>query len=866
MLDNRRRLLAVSVCVVLLLGLQISLVQAQPVSTLTTTIVVTNTTDSGPGSLRNAIGAAQPGATIAFSLPVNSTIILSNGELTVTVPITLDGSTASSLVIDANHASRVISATAPLMIRSLSILNGSAPDGGGIYATAALTLSEVVLSGNAATNNGGGVYAASATMFDGSTLINNTAKYGGGAYLLGASTISGTQFYGNVVTNGGGGLLTHAPVSMTLAHFAGNSADNGAGIGTGGGLQASNSGLLRITQSTFSYNHANGASDDGGGALMLYAGASLELRDSSLYSNTSASFGGAISSITTTSSITLINTSSYLNSAALNGGAVRSTGPLTLTAAHFLTNTAGSGGGVLAQTTAMISGCLFQANQATGSEGGGMLVVGALDVIDTQFIGNHSAGAEGGLATGNASANLTNVQFISNSAVFEAGAFANLGVATITNGLFRGNQGVQSGAVRGAQLTLVDSQFDNNFAATEAGAILANQLTLVNTRFYTNTAGSNGGAVEAIGPLTIMGGLFQNNHTVSVAGGAVIAQSTAQISGSQFISNSAAAEGGAVRSVGAVTITGGLFQGNHSDLGGGGLSVVGRLTMTDTQLIHNTSLRGGGAVAYNQVDLTRGKFEDNHATSLNGGGLSVQGPLNVTGTQFISNTAQASGGGVLANGPVALQQAVFQGNLSATSFGGGLYAFSTLNLTRSSFVGNGALRGGGLYHASGNADVINSLFARNTAPISGTAIYLGSTGNVNLEYLTVGNAALTLGSAIEVAQGAVNLYDSIVTNQAIGLRNTGGTVLQDYNLFFGDTVDTVGSVSGGTHNVSGDPKLVDAAHDNYHLGAGSAAIDHAIDLGSPIDFDGDARPFGTGFDIGFDEYSVRFVYLPLIKR
>jgi hypothetical protein len=274
---------------------------------------------------------------------------------------------------------------------------------------------------------------------------------------------------------------------------------------------------------------------------------------------------------------------------------------------------------------------------------------------------------------------------------------------------------------------------------------------------------------------------------------------------------------------------------------------------------------GGGLYVNGVATLNAGLFQANQAAS-SGGGLWAGNTLTLTGTQFISNTAQASGGGVEANGAAALQQAVFQGNLSSTAFGGGLYAFSTLNLTRSSFVGNGALRGGGFYHASGSADVINSLFARNTATISGTAIYLGSTGNVNLEYLTVGNAALTLGAAIEVEQGNVNLYDSIVANQAIGLRNTGGTVLQDYNLFFGDTADTVGSVSGGTHNVSGDPKFVDAAHDNFHLGAGSAALDHAIDLGVPIDFDGDARPFGTGFDIGFDEYSVWFVYLPLIKR
>jgi release factor glutamine methyltransferase len=50
------------------------------------------------------------------------------------------------------------------------------------------------------------------------------------------------------------------------------------------------------------------------------------------------------------------------------------------------------------------------------------------------------------------------------------------------------------------------------------------------------------------------------------------------------------------------------------------------------------------------------------------------------------------------------------------------------------------------------------------------------------------------------------------------------------------------------------------------IGTGSAAIDQATDLGLPIGFDGDARPFGADFDIGFDEYVQRFVYLPLVKK
>jgi len=162
--------------------------------------------------------------------------------------------------------------------------------------------------------------------------------------------------------------------------------------------------------------------------------------------------------------------------------------------------------------------------------------------------------------------------------------------------------------------------------------------------------------------------------------------------------------------------------------------------------------------------------------------------------------------------------------------------------------------------------VINSLFARNTATLSGTALYLGSTGNVQLSYITIGSPVLINGAAVYVAAGSTHLLDSIITNHLIGLRNEGGAVIQDYNLFAGNTVTSTGSVLGGSHNVAGDPKFVNVAHDNYHLSAGSAAIDQGIDLGIPIDFDGDPRPTGAGFDIGFDEYVRHVIYLPLLIR
>lgn len=52
--------------------------------------------------------------------------------------------------------------------------------------------------------------------------------------------------------------------------------------------------------------------------------------------------------------------------------------------------------------------------------------------------------------------------------------------------------------------------------------------------------------------------------------------------------------------------------------------------------------------------------------------------------------------------------------------------------------------------------------------------------------------------------------------------------------------------------ITADPKFVDEANGNYHLSAGSPAID-MVNAGPSLDFEGDPRPQGARFDIGADE-------------
>src|SRR6476646_5822152 len=56
-----------------------------------TTIIVTNTNDNGPGSLRQALVDAQDGDTIQFDSSLNGQTITLSGELVIDKNITISG-------------------------------------------------------------------------------------------------------------------------------------------------------------------------------------------------------------------------------------------------------------------------------------------------------------------------------------------------------------------------------------------------------------------------------------------------------------------------------------------------------------------------------------------------------------------------------------------------------------------------------------------------------------------------------------------------------------------------------------------------------------------------------------------------------
>lgn len=90
-------------------------------------IVVTNTDDGGPGSLRQAIADAAPGDTITFNLAnCPCAITLTSGELVIDKNLTIQGLGANVLTVSGNNASRVFRIeSSTVTLSGLKIANGN---------------------------------------------------------------------------------------------------------------------------------------------------------------------------------------------------------------------------------------------------------------------------------------------------------------------------------------------------------------------------------------------------------------------------------------------------------------------------------------------------------------------------------------------------------------------------------------------------------------------------------------------------------------------------------------------------------------------------------------------------------------------
>lgn len=383
-----------------------SIIPVKPVRAAT--IIVSNNSDSGAGSLRQAIADAAGGDTITFASSLSGQTILVASPLSISRNLMIDGSSLTvPITINGGSAVRVlgIGYTYTVTLKNLIIADGhNSSIGGGIASFGTLILEKCRFSNNYGGISGGGIYSEGTLSVTDSTFDVNSSFEGGGISMRsGTLTVTGSSFTGNdSVSEGGGIYISHSPSTISTSTFTNNTAHTGGAISNynvltleksiltgnsareGGGIF--NSGTITVRNSSFFNNIATGI---GGGGIANRHSIGSTVTGSTFSGNTASGMGGG-GLYSYYSPQTVTNSTFHGNSTTSSGGGIFSyRSDLTVTNNTFSGNIAGAGSGIYSIFVGSLS---FSNNILANSSGGNdcfsdldVPVTGGNNLVETRY-------------------------------------------------------------------------------------------------------------------------------------------------------------------------------------------------------------------------------------------------------------------------------------------------------------------------------------------------------------------------------------------------------------------------------------------------------------------------------------------------
>ena len=691
------------------------------------------------------------------------------------------------------------------------------------------TLSGVTVSwdGEVVVDEGGkfGAILMNGGTFSGSGICENV--FGAGEYdgsFIGHNT-SGAGILLNATTSDGGYEIVNpedarGAIYLTGSTFSGcKVSPAGVFTGHGGAVEVYGGGVLSVRNSDFSGNSAVGVGAAGGAIAMVEFLGAGEISGST-FSGNSAYFGGAVQqnrgTLTVTDTLFLNNSTSgdatdtYPTGNA--GGAIElhQGAAATISGSTFSGNTANSGGAIfndtfnsLASETA-ISGCTFNGNTAD-YQGGAIYNYAEMTVADSVFNGN-KVKTEGYPEGGGAIFNTKN------------------GKLTVSGGTFSANSASYGGAIASfvdfgskdtATLSVENAEITDNEAASGGGIYImtgtADLTTITNTDFSGNTATSGGGAIcQCFGAMTVTGGTFSRNN-----GGVLDITQEESFSGNP----ADYFQGGAIAAwdygTKASSITGAKFDSNTASYGG----AISYSYASAPLVVSDCVFTGNGGEATKQGGAVWNRKESTGIVSLKN-------------CVFGGNTAKA-GGAIWNAGNMKLESIVLETE-SDTVYNSGSLAFSGVNTLGAGIINDGKIT---FSLASGTDALVSDLGAFNgdgsyllklsaDSAVAGAKLAASAgafTGSLSVKY---DDAALS--DVFTLKNGVVGNDLAIIDNGAVLRLNEDAGALSVYSQLLQKLVPTVsndGSVMVWTDGEYTDGYLVEIAQDDTFGNAIRVATD-----------------------------------------
>jgi predicted outer membrane repeat protein len=378
----------------------------------------------------------------------------------------------------------------------------------------------------------------------------------------------------------------------------------------------------------------------------------------------------------------------------------------------------------------------------------------------------------------------------------------------------------------GGALTISKLNFRNGNGAISVTGLTS--LTVNGGTFTANTA-TYGGAIDDI-PLGDMDGPEVNDvtftaNTASEYGGAIFTATNGdgtEVNGGTFTGNTASTgDGGAIYdSVGGdgTEVNGGTFTGNTAPAGDGGAIYDNAggdgVEVTSGTFTANTAAAGCGGAIFDfdaESDGVAGSFYGNKAGS--GGALCLNPQFGTSFSGVVSgNSATQDGGGIDTVAPLDVSDSTFSGN-HAGAAGGGLWTSAGggepngVAADGTSFSGNSAADGGGIFNSAISLDLNNDSIYDNQASAHGGGLYNEGPNNSGEDFspaalvstVISGNRATTGGGGIyNTDDGIVTLTTSPVVNNEPDNCEPAGSITGCTNVGHGPT----GPIVSGDHTTT----------------------------------------------------------------
>ena len=766
-------------------------------------IIVTTLADTGPGSLRAAITAANANGAglddIIFSGGLSGTINLESALPDIASSLTINGPGANLLTVRRAYDAtadfgifNIPSGGLTVAMNSITINNGN---GSGIQSQSDLILTNVHLTGNSAFEGGGvNLYGANG-VFTGCTFSGNTSSYRGGAiYFAGHGghtlRVANSTISGNQAGSDSSGIENYSDSDNGQVEIVSSTIANNSGPGCGA---VHNTGYLNGVTITTLRNSIvaantpyNFTTDHGGGG-----GAYVNSLGYNLSDDYSGEFGPVVSpgntdqtgdpklgplslNSGTTPTHALLGGSPALDAGNSSGGTTDQRGLVRPFDIPSIPNAAGGDGSdigavemqavIVTSTSDNGAGSLRDAITTANSNGAGLddILFDNTVFSTRQTINLQTALPDitSSLTINGPGANLLTVQRASNAAT-------NFRVFNVVSGITNGV------AISGMTITGGNAGTGNTLGG---GIFSVSNLTLTKIHVTGNTAGSGGGVTLGDADGVFINCTFSNNSTTFAAGGG---------GGGIYYQG----DGGHTLRLVSSTVSGNKAL--NSDAGGIGnvsFSDSSTLVVMNSTIANNAGVRGGGIFTYTsgagttatttlRNSIVAGNSPNNLANSTaNSGGAATVQTLGF-------NLANDNGGGFLNVAPITTDKINANAGLGPLAFNGGptpthALMFNSAALDAGNNSGSGTLfdqRGPGFPRTTDYSNIPNASGGDGTdiGAVEGTALTITAishqtNGHTLLQGFGAPNLTDTVEASPDLSPGSFVALPTTVTADGTG--------------------------------------------------------------------------------------------------